>query len=601
MRRAILIAAALLGLPLAADRAEAAEGGLRLTGRALVAVPQKDFTVFLTWRCLDQDGPGAAFEVYRSQKPDGGFARVGTAADTTTFADSPGKGTFYYHVAATAGGLKGARSNTFRVTAEGKGRDWIEIMPAARGRRLQFSDRHFADTDGDGELEFVTYYPQVPSYRGGTATESYKLQVYELFDDAPPRWTFDTGMGTQSKPSEGDHRTDWDYEWTFKPVAWDVDGDFKAEIITLAKIDGKYRYVVLKDEGAACRIAATMDSPVPVGDDKNNSRHFPFFADLGGKCCSFLLQGGTYGSWRMWAYDWSGSGFTQRWHVDSAAEGFAGNRSSSHTILAVDLDGDGRDEISNGATVLRPDGTVLWTANADFGPNLHVDGQVIDDIDPDNPGLELMTFAEKGDLYALYDARTGKRLWFKHAPAVHLQCNIAAVVTGGKGLDVLGVFGGHLSKGGFACSWDGRDMQYPYPDRPMNGDRWWPMDWDGDRGRNVCMNFLRIYGQGDKVLYEVDLADAPKGDVIPWNEHHLYNLWFNVDIVGDYREDIPVQMPDGSIRVYVNTTVPPGRKPCKWQDRAYQMLQAPGDYRYFIRTLYEPTAPARKSGQRPGT
>ena len=134
-------------------------------------------------------------------------------------------------------------------------------------------------------------------------------------------------------------------------------------------------------------------------------------------------------------------------------------------------------------------------------------------------------------------------------------------------------------------------MQYPYPDRPMNGDRWWPMDWDGERGRNVCMNFTRIYGTSGKVLYEADLSDAPKGGVISWNEHHLYNLWFNVDIVGDYREDILVQMPEGSVRVYVNTKTPPGRKPCKWQDRAYQMLQAPGDYRYFIRTLYETQGP----------
>jgi len=121
---------------------------------------------------------------------------------------------------------------------------------SARGRKLQFSDRHFADTDGDGELEFVTYYPQVPSYRGGTSSETYKLQVYKLFDDRGPRWTFDTGMGTQENPSSGDFRADWDYEWTFKPVAWDIDGDYKAEIITLAKRGGKYRYVVLKDMGA---------------------------------------------------------------------------------------------------------------------------------------------------------------------------------------------------------------------------------------------------------------------------------------------------------------------------------------------------------------
>jgi len=598
MRVEMLTALTLFGCLLAANGAWAADGGLRLTGRALVGVPQKDFTVFLTWRFLEQDGPETAFEVYRSERPDGGFARAGVAAETTTFADSPGKGTFYYHVVPTAGALKGARSNTCRVTTEEKGHDWVEIMPAARGKRLQFSDRHFADTDGDGEMEFVTYYPQVPSYRGGTSPESYKLQVYKLFDDAAPRWTFDTGMGTQTKPSEGDHRADWDYEWTFKPVAWDIDGDFKAEIITLAKIGGKYKYVVLKDEGATYRVLATMDSPVPVGDDKNNSRHFPFFADLGGKHYSFLLQGGTYGAWQMWAYDWNGTGFTERWHISSTAGGFQGNRSSSHTILVVDLDGDGRDEINNGATVLRADGTVLWTANGDLGPDAHVDGQVIDDIAPDNPGLELMTFAERGDLYALYDARTGKRLWAKHAPAVHLQCNIAANATGGKGLDILGVFGGHLSKGGFACRWDGTDLEYPYPDRPMNGDRWWPMDWDGGRGRNVCMNFLRVYGTGGKMLYEADLSDAPKGSVIPWNEHHLYNLWFNVDIVGDYREDIPVQMPDGSVRVYINTKPPPGRRPCKWQDRAYQMLQAPGDYRYFIRTLYGPQGPVEVRKER---
>ena len=463
----------------------------------------------------------------------------------------------------------------------------MEILPAARGRKLQFSDRHFADTDGDGELEFVTYYPQVPSYRGGTSPETYKLQVYKLFDDRGPRWTFDTGMGTQDNPSSGDFRADWDYEWTFKPVAWDIDGDFKAEIITLAKHGGKYRYVVLKDLGDHYQILAEMDSPIPVADKQNNSRHFPFFAYLGGPRYSFVLQGGTYGHWEMWAYDWNGHGFDLRWHVNSTQPGFKGNLSSSHTILVADIDGDGRDEINNGLTVLDDDGSVLWTGNAEFGRNNHVDGQVIDDIHPGNPGLELMTHTEQGRKYALYDARTGKLLWQKDAAAGHLQLNIAANVTGGPGLDILGVTGGHLATGAFACKYDGSDFPYPYTERPLNGDRWWPMDWDGDRGHNVCLNFTTVYGLGNRVLHRLSFDDAPQGDVIPWNAHKLNHLWFNADLVGDYREDIPVQMKDGSVRVYLNTETPPHRRRCKWQNPAYQMMQSPGDYRYFIAPLGE--------------
>jgi hypothetical protein len=68
------------------------------------------------------------------------------------------------------------------------------------------------------------------SHRGGVSPESYKLQVLELLDDDPPRWTYDARMGLQSEPAEGEKRADWDDEWTFKPVAWDIDGDGRAEI-----------------------------------------------------------------------------------------------------------------------------------------------------------------------------------------------------------------------------------------------------------------------------------------------------------------------------------------------------------------------------------
>lgn len=573
----------------AATVAPPSKGGLRLTGRALVAVPRDDHKVFLSWRFLPGDEENTPFVVWRSGA-DAQPERVGEVTTSTTFSDDPGRGRFAYWVVPASGSLSGQTSNVANVLTSAKGRDWVEVLPAARGRKLQVSDRHFADTDGDGELEFVTYSPQVPSYRGAAMPTTFKLQVLDLFEGLAPRWEYDTGMGMQTEPfAAGDKRMDWDYEWTFKPVAWDIDGDHKAEIITLVKRQGRYQYAVLADRGDHAEELGFLESPIPVGQDRNNNRHFPFFADLGGTHYSFLLQTGTYQEFEIWAYDWNGHGFDLLWHVDSKVPGFSGNRSCSHTVLVMDIDGDGRDEISNGATMLDDDGSVLWQTNEYFGQNTHIDGQVIDDIDPRRPGLEIMLHEEQGwnpdnamgDRWGLFDLRTGQALWTKKAPGTHLQLNVAFSMRE-RGLDIVGTYGGHRPQGGFAALWDGTDIPYPLDAFPHSGDRMWSMDWLGNGSKQLQFNFTKIVGPGAKVLYEVDLSDAPEGEVVPWTPDHLNHFWFNVDLVGDHREDIPVQMRDGSIRVYLNTAPLGARSPTKWASHSYQMMQAPGDYRYFI-------------------
>lgn len=577
-----------------------------LTGRALVAVPKDDFKVFLTWRYLSQDAPETRFEVYRSSgksESSNQHKLVEVVEESTNCIDDPGKGKFSYYVKPVGGGLEGVQSNVFHVETLAKGRDWVEILPAMKGKHLQFSDRHFADTDGDGELEFITYSPQVPSYRGGAVKQSFKIQVFRLLDDDEPKWSFDTGMGTQTIPfKEGDRRMDWDYEWTFKPVAWDIDGDGKAEIITLAKIEDKYQYVIIKDAGEDYEIMYQFDSPVPVGvDDEvrsgNNNRHFPFFARLHPDKCSFVLQGGTYTHWEMWAWTWNAGKqkLELSWYIDSEDDDFEGNHSSAHTILVMDMDGDGLDEICNGATIINNDGTILWSANEVFGENCHIDGLVIDDIDPNNPGLEIMMNEEKrmfvfpsgfSNVYALFDLKTGRVIWQKEAPGIHLQLNVVADITGNKGLDIIGTYGGHKPVGGYACTFDGKDIPYPFQEFPINGDRIWAMDWDGKNGHQVCLNFTKIYGKGGKLLKEITFNNAPEGEIIPWNEHYLYMHWCNVDIIGDHRENLLVQMKDGCIRAFLNNEPIGFRKPCKWQNHAYQMMQAPGDYRYYAAVLH---------------
>ena len=174
-------------------------------------------------------------------------------------------------------------------------------------------------------------------------------------------------------------------------------------------------------------------------------------------------------------------------------------------------------------------------------------------------------------------ARTGKLLWTAEG-GNHLQCNIAARHSGSPGLDIIGTYGGHKPNKGFALKHDGTPQAYPYDQLPLNGDRIWAHDWDGGDGYNICLNFTRIYGVGGKVLFEMDLNDAPEGDVVSWGPDALHFLWYNVDIVGDHREEVLVQMKDGSIRAYLNTDTPPARRPCKWQNQAYATLLAPGDY-----------------------
>ena len=100
--------------------AQAADGGLHLSGRALVAVPQANHGVFLTWRYLEQDGPDTGFAVYRASGESESYAKIGEARETTTFVDAPGQGGFSYYVMPDSGELKSERSNVCRVTTQAR-------------------------------------------------------------------------------------------------------------------------------------------------------------------------------------------------------------------------------------------------------------------------------------------------------------------------------------------------------------------------------------------------------------------------------------------------------------------------------------------------
>ena len=77
-------------------------------------------------------------------------------------------------------------------------------------------------------------------------------------------------------------------------------------------------------------------------------------AYLDGKHPAIVTQTGLYENEVIEAFD---AQLRRMWRFNSFAET---NGSGSHRIEIADVDGDGRDEVFDGSTVLNPDGTVRW-------------------------------------------------------------------------------------------------------------------------------------------------------------------------------------------------------------------------------------------------
>ena len=115
------------------------------------------------------------------------------------------------------------------------------------------------------------------------------------------------------------------------------------------------------------------------------------------------------------AWDYGSGKFTKRWTWSSKGRTYTDNQhwADFHNIRIVDLDGDGKDEVSWGVNAMDDNGTPLYYAPSDLG---HGDRFGIGDFDPSRPGLEAFVIQqhEKSTasvpLAAVYDAKTGSRI-----------------------------------------------------------------------------------------------------------------------------------------------------------------------------------------------
>jgi rhamnogalacturonan endolyase len=545
--------------------------------RGLVAVKQGDGKVFLSWRLLGTDAQDTAFDVYRVK--DGKNSRLNDKPLSGATCTIDPEVADAYFVRSVLKGKEGAASAPSKPLAH----NYIEF-PIQPIEGYRPGDASAADLDGDGQYEIILH--QVSggrdnSFNGITGTPV--LDAYKL--DGTHLWRIDLGINIR----EGEHYTQF--------IVYDLDGDGKAElacktadgtkdgkgvIIGDANKDWRNKesdtqrfgrilsgpeFLTIFDgmTGAALKTVDYIPNRNPIdgwggrggngGNDSYGNRCDRFLACvayLDGKRPSLIMCRGVYGRIVIAAWDWRDKELSSRWIFDTGI-GKAPYKDASpysgmggHSLVAVDVDEDGKDEIVYQAMTVDDNGKGLYTTG-----RRHGDGLQLGDFDLDRPGLELYLTTENenetaawGDPGAgMHDARTGKLLW-SHSPGVDISDGVAADIDPRHpGSEVWG------GRGPLRTA-QGKEIG----NAPRNAD--WLVWWDGDLLRETYGNFSVFKWDyekaNDAVLFAAETPSSREGRF----RHSGMRPNLSADLLGDWREEIMLPSPDGkSLRIYT-TTIP---------------------------------------------
>lgn len=556
--------------------------------RALVAMPAPAGGVYLSWRLLKSDAPEMGFDVYRVQ---GGTAtKINSRSITTTtdFVDPSGNlATYDYYVAPTGTSQRtplaqeSINDNIFAAN----------YTTSVHGR--MFSS---ADLDGDGRDDYVIRYatndmdPALGNWR--LVNGSFSLTAFTR--DGTTLWRYRLGSAIEQGI------------WYSPYAVHDLNGDGRAELIVKAgdeslplseiqdetgRVTKGPEYLRILDGRDGSTILAQVNWPsrtdfgktdppgTPINrrqyDDYNYySRNFIAIGYLDGKTPHVIVNRGTYGKHKVAAYTYSAGKLSRKWAWENVNPSKGGNRShwgqGAHSLQAIDIDGDGRDEVVLGSLILNGDGTPRFTLN--HGHRDHLDHVYIGDLHAGNPGLEMYYASEWGHDKAgagMIDLDTGKPIWTTPWRTEHLHgegmcADIDARYPGVECysaeydkskywlMSATGAIISNESLGGFS---------------PLTA---W---WDSDAQKELI-------SKGDFVNSVLKLSNYPERDyrhVLPLPqkgtlsyERHALTLLAVADVLGDWREELIVA--DRSRLLFYVSDVP-ARSRNTWlmQDRMYRM------------------------------
>ncbi|MDD4102423.1 MAG: carbohydrate binding domain-containing protein [Kiritimatiellae bacterium] len=522
-------------------------------GRGLVAVETADGT-YLSWRLLEGDNSGIAFDVYR--EIEGQRQRLNTVPirQATDFRDAGFFNATAAYTVEPSAGFGGATQCIRPVALAGSKLPYICIPLAATNVTAQKVG--IGDIDGDGVYDYLIKQPGQnidPWHKyWHRSPDTFKIEARR--HDGTLLWIKDLG---------------WSIErgmWYSPMIVCDLNGNGRAEVVLkigpdedMRDGDGRVQagpeWVAVLDGLTGLEIARAPWPPRDKLEDYNrSSRNQLAVAYLDGKTPCLLVLRGTYGVMLADAWQLKNSKLEKLWSFSNEDLPREYRGQGAHSCLCADVDGDGRDEVILGSLVLDDDGSVLWTSGKG-----HPDAHYYGDIDPVRPGMELAYIIETrqsvGGGIHLLDPVDGSMIWQLQEPTVHVHgrgmCSDIDVIH--PGLEIYGAdCDAHkLTERRWLFSSDGRIMKSGKEVNFKFGalSAW----WDADLQRELIL--------GNR------MADYEGGSV---SENMEGSVLAVADVLGDWREEIFTTMP-GELRIYTTSVLAMDRRICLMQNKAYRM------------------------------
>lgn len=557
----------------------AAERVVEKLNRGLTVAPSLDGKgVYLSWRLLNTDAPGTGFHVYR--EVNGKVRRLTRQPVTQTcdFTDNaPVQGKALYWVTAQAKGAKAVASTKVEVEP-GKLANYTSIRLKNNEKAGKIA---LADLNGDGTYDYIIRTPETnvdPGMPGDTTGKTYKISAY--LSDGTWLWTHDMGPGIEPGI------------WYSPFIVYDFNGDGKAEVAIKSagadyvkngkgRVCGGSEYLSVLD-GMTGREIDRVDWPERndrYGNLIRQNRNQMGVAYLDGKTPCILAARGTYKLMVVDAWQLKDGKLQRLWRWDGDEENPVVRSMGAHSMVAGDVDGDGRDEIMLGSCMLDDNGTLLWSSGLG-----HSDKAYLCKLRPDSEGLQVFMVSEpkntEGRGVSVVDARTGKLLWGIGQTTYHVGDGMVADFDPAHpGLEC---FASEDRKGGstdkYLLTADGKKLNTTNAEVP--GCRNW-IWWDGDLLRETFRGDDNRWGAGSS-------SNGKKQSIWKWQGATLTagiegDILMMADMEGDWREELITALP-GELRIY-RTNIPA-------QDRRVTLMQD-ALYRSYVahRSMGYPQAP----------